>query len=199
MIKKVLGIDCSSSTIGYSVLEIDEDTKAIKYISCNYLKPSKKGSIVQRIVDTRNKMKKIIDDIKPDYIAIEEIIKFMKGKSSANTIIMLTTFNRMLCLLAYDYLQQEPQLFHVMSIRHGIKLNKKAPIKEEIPDVVSQHLGIKFPYESKLKKNGSYIDENYDKADGVAVALYYSFILTEKIKLKIKKPKRKPKKVDESK
>lgn len=182
--KTVLGFDVSSSCIGYCHLEINEETGDIKYVSCNYIKPIKKGSIIERIVDTRNKIKNIIESIKPDYIGIEDIIQFMKGHSTAKTIIMLTTFNRMIGLTAYDYLGKSPELFSVMSIRHGLKINKNLPKKEDMPELVSKHLGITFPYEKNSK--GKIKIENYDKADGVAVALYYSFILTKKIKNKKK-------------
>jgi Holliday junction resolvasome RuvABC endonuclease subunit len=182
---KVLGIDCSSTTIGYCVLEILDNH--ISFVSANYLKPIKTGSIIERIVDTRNKITKIISDIKPDYIGIEEIIKFMKGASSANTIIMLTTYNRMIGLVAYDYLNSPPQFFNVLSIRHGLKFNKVFPKKEDIPELVAKHLNIKFPYE--YNKKGKIKTENGDKADAIAVALYYSFLLTNQIKSKKQKAK----------
>jgi hypothetical protein len=38
----------------------------------------------------------------------------------------------------------------------------------------------------QYNKKGKAKPENYDVADGIAVALYYSFILTEKIKVKEK-------------
>jgi Holliday junction resolvasome RuvABC endonuclease subunit len=189
--KKVLGFDISSSTIGWCVLEFDEITNIINFIKAGYIKPLKKGNIIERIVDTRNKVQNIIDQVKPDYIGIEDIIQFMKGKSTAKTIIMLTTFNRMVGLLSYDYLQKSPQLFNIMTIRHGLKINKDFPKKEEIPELVAKHLGITFPYEHD--KKGKIKIENFDKADGIAVALYYAFVLTEKIKRKIKKPKVKKK------
>jgi hypothetical protein len=182
--KRVLGIDVSSTTIGYCVLEID-DNNNIKYVSSNYLKPVKTGSIIERIVDTRNKIQDIINKVKPDYIGIEDIIQFMQGKSTAKTIIMLTTFNRMIGLCAHDYLNKVPELFSVMSIRHGLKFDKIFPKKEDMPELVAKHLGITFPYE--LNKKGKIKVESYDKADGVAVALYYAFILTGKVKPKGKK------------
>jgi Holliday junction resolvasome RuvABC endonuclease subunit len=182
MIKKVVGIDCSSTTIGIAVLEVDDIKNTIKYISCDYIKPIKDGNIVERLVNTRDKLAKLINNIKPDYIAIEEIISFMKGKSTATTIITLTAFNRMACLLCYDYLKKSPELLNVMSIRHGIKLNKIFPKKEQIPDLVANHLNITFPYETN--KKGKIKAESYDKADAVAVALYYAFLLTGKIKKK---------------
>lgn len=183
--KRVLGFDVSSSTIGYSILEIDETTGKIDFIAADYVKPIKKGNIIERVADTRTKIKKIIEVTKPDYIAIEDIIQFMQGKSTAKTIIMLTTFNRMIGLLAYDYLGRSPELYSVMSIRHGLKTGKELPKKEEMPDLVSKHLGITFAY--GVNKKGNAKVENYDVADGIAVSLYYAFVLTGKVKRKGKK------------
>lgn len=189
MLKTVLAFDVSSTTIGYSVLSIDDFTGMINFKSASYLKPIKDGSIIERIVDTRNKISYIINKIKPDYIGIEDIIQFMQGKSTAKTIIMLTTFNRMIGLAAYDYLGRTPELFNVMTIRHGLKTSKILPKKEDMPELVAKHLGIKFPYElsTKGKTKGKIKVESYDKADGVAVALYYAFVLTGKVKRKVKK------------
>ncbi len=183
--KKILGFDVSSTTIGYCLLEIDEASGKIDFKIANYIKPLKKGNIIERIVDTRNKIKTIIEAVKPDYIVIEDIIQFMKGHSTAKTIIMLTTFNRMIGLCAYDYLQKAPELFSVMSIRHGLKTGKDLPKKEDMPELVAKHLGITFPYE--VNKKGKVKVESFDMADGVAVALYYAFVLTDRVKRKVKK------------
>ena len=119
---RVLGLDISSNTIGYSVLDFNE-LNEIKLVKCSYIKPIKTGNIIDRIANTRDKIRKIISDYKPDYIGIEELIKFMP-KSTATTVIMLATFNRMICLECYDYLNKSPELLNVLSIRHGLKLNK---------------------------------------------------------------------------
>lgn len=179
--KRVLGIDCSSTTIGWSIIDID-DNNEIHFFKCAYHKPLKTGSIIDRIAYTRDAFKKIMEEYKPDHISIEEIIQFMKGKSTAKTIIMLTTFNRMLCLLAHDFLGHNPNLFSVMTIRHGLKTDKILPKKEEMPALVALHLGITFPYE--MNKKGAIKVESYDMADGVAVGLYQAMLLTEKIKKK---------------
>ena len=181
---RVLGFDVSSTTIGYCVLDID-DNNQIHFEYANYLKPAKKGSIIERIVDTRNKIQSIIEQVKPDYIGVEDIIQFMQGKSTAKTIIMLTTFNRMIGLCAYDYLKKSPDLFSVMTIRHGLKTGKDLPKKEDMPELVAKHLGITFPYE--INKKGKVKVESFDMADGVAVALYHAFVLTGKVKRKGKK------------
>jgi Holliday junction resolvasome RuvABC endonuclease subunit len=190
MAKTILGFDASSTTIGYSILSWDETTNNISFVKAGYIKPKKKGSIIERIVDTRNQVQRVIVAAQPDYISIEEIIQFMKGKSTAKTIIMLTTFNRMICLTAYDYLGKEPTLYSVMTIRHGLKTGKDLPKKEEMPALVAQHLGITFPYE--YNKKGSIKVESYDKADGIAVGLYHTLALAGKVKTK-GKPKGKKK------
>jgi Holliday junction resolvasome RuvABC endonuclease subunit len=184
----ILSFDISSTTIGYAVLQIDNNQ--IKFVSCNYLNPKKEGSIISRLVDTRDKIQTIINNVKPNYIGIEQIVEFMKGKSTAKTIIMLTSFNRMISLLAYDYLKTEPGIFSVMSIRHALKQNKIFPKKEEIPALVAAHLGVTFPWiysKPRGKSPAKLIIENYDMADAVAVGLYYAFLLTNKIKKKVKK------------
>jgi len=194
---RILGFDVSSETIGWGLVSTDNTSGHIILIDSGYLKPIKDGQIIDRIIDTRNKVNDIIIACKPDYIGIEDIIKFMKGKSTANTIIMLTTFNRMIGVLAFDYLKFRPELFNVMTIRNGLKIGKISPKKEDIPELVAKHLGITFPYEYKTGKRSKVtkiVDESFDRADGIAVALYYAFVLTGKIKQKratVKKTKKK--------
>lgn len=182
--RKILGIDCSSTTIGCCVLHIDDNNN----ISCQdliYIKPNKKGNLIERLYETREELKKYIEKIQPDEIVVEEIISFIKGKSTAQTIIMLTTFNRMACLLAYDFLKKSPQLFNVLSIRHGIKLSPTLPKKEEIPDILEKRLNFKFPF--ILDKKNKIKAESYDMADAGAVTLYYALKLTDNL---YKKPKK---------
>jgi Holliday junction resolvasome RuvABC endonuclease subunit len=191
MIKKVIGIDCSSKTIGWCCIEIDDVNSTYTYVDSGYIKPPKTGSIIEKLVKTRKSIIDILNMYKPDYIGIEDIVKFMKGSSTAQTIIMLTSFNRMVGLASYDVLGTIPEFFNVLSIRHGLKENKIFPKKEDMPELVSKYLNIKFPY--IYNKNSKLIEENYDRADGIAVALYYSFLLVGKINKKNKKPKPKKK------
>lgn len=189
MIKRILGFDISSTCIGYCVLEWDDVTNIVTYKLMNNHKPMKSDNMLERLFKTKEVINKIIKEHKPHYIAIEDIIQFMQGASSAKTIITLAVFNKMIGLACYDYLGHAPELFNVMQIRHGLKTDKELPKKEDMPELVSKHLGFTFPY--IYKKNGKIADESGDMADGVAVALYYSFILTGKIILKVKKPKKK--------
>lgn len=185
--KKILGIDCSSTTIGCCVLNIDDNNK-ISYQDLHFIKPNKEGNLIQRLYETREKLKAYIEKVNPDEIAVEEIISFIKGKSTAQTIIMLATFNRMACLLAYDFLKKPPELFNVLSIRHGIKLSPALPKKEEIPSLLEKRLNFKFPF--ILDKKNKIKTESYDIADAGAVTLYYALKLTDNLYKKPKKPKK---------
>jgi Holliday junction resolvasome RuvABC endonuclease subunit len=186
--KTILGMDISSTTIGYCVLEIENNN--IKFISTSYIKPIKKGNIVERLADTRNKIEKLINILKPDYIAIEDIVQFIRNKSTAKTVITLASFNRMISLVAYDFLKRSPEFFSVITIRHGLKIKNTFPSKEEMPAIVAQHLGIIFPYHKN--KKGSIKVESYDMADSIAVALYYALVLTNNISKVKNKPVARP-------
>jgi len=189
----VLGMDISSTTIGWGLLNIDI-SQNITLIDCGHIKPPKTGNLIEDLAATRDEILNLLKRINPNHIGIENIVSFMGGKSTANTIIVLTTFNRMICLLAHDHLNKSPELFNVMTIRHGLKIGKILPKKEEMPELVAKHLGITFPYEyetGKRSKKTKISEESYDTADGISVALYYAFVLTGKIKPKKMAPTKK--------
>lgn len=173
----IIGWDVSSSVCGWSVLKIEQNN--VKYIDSGYFKPLKKGDIFERLKDTQNKVKVLLEKYKPNEIAIENITEFMANKSSSKTIIMLALFNRMVGMTCYDYLGKSPELISVMSIRHGLKLTKELPSKDQMPALVEKHLNITLSVERK--KNGKIADEYYDKCDGIAVSTFFAFKLTEKL------------------
>lgn len=165
----ILGIDCSTKTIGYSVIETDDQFSNPKLIICSYIKPPQKGNRFERIIETQKMINIILNKYKPNIIGIEEIIKFLKGRSGANTIIALARINTSVGLTCYNFLGYCPLMCNVMAVRHGIKLDKELPKKEEIPELIENILGIKFPY----VMNGKNIaEESFDAADSCAVALY---------------------------
>jgi crossover junction endodeoxyribonuclease RuvC len=175
---RVLGLDISSSTVGYSVIEYDGDDKP-KLLICSSFNPPKKGSIIERLKETQNRITEILDTYRPDEVAIEEITQFMMGKSTAKTIIMLAVFNRSVGLACYDFTHKPPAMYSVMKIRHGLKTDKRLPDKTEIPELVAKHLDIKFPYVYRGKGDKKKIAKcSYDAADSLAVAYYHYTQLT---------------------
>jgi hypothetical protein len=192
MSQTIVGLDISSTTIGYGILSTDG--YKIDYIDSGWIKPSKKGTIFDRLEDARRKIEIILHKYQPDFIGIEDIVQFMPDKTSANTVITLAIFNRVLGMLAFDFLTAKyerptlPSLFNVLAIRHGIKLDSNLPNKSNIPELVAKRLGIIFPYD--YKKSGEIKTESFDEGDGIAVSLYYAMILTGQKILKIKKKKK---------
>lgn len=178
----VAGFDISSTTTGWCILKIENNN--ISYIDSGFFKPLKKGSIFDRLSHSKKEIEKILKKYHPNYIAIEDIISFMKGASTAKTIITLSVFNRIVGMTAYEYLGKSPELFNVMSIRHGLKLSKDLPKKEDMPELAAHHLGVKFPY--LYGRSGNIKSESYDIADAWSVAIYYSKLLTNQIKKKKK-------------
>jgi len=173
---KILGFDASSSTVGWCVLE-DKNGKP-KFVECGYFKPAKKGGVFERLKDLKTKTIEIIEKYNPDEIAIEEIMKFLAGGSTATTIISLATVNRTVGLACYEHTGKEPSLCSVMAIRHKLKYGKVFPKKNEIPALVEKHLDITLPIIYGKKQQIK--PETYDIADGCAVALYHYYKLMEK-------------------
>jgi Holliday junction resolvasome RuvABC endonuclease subunit len=191
--KKVMGLDASSTTIGLCLLSYDDKKITLDHIT--YYKPPKKGNIFERLAAVRKYIEDKIDELKPDYVTIEDIVLFMKNKSSAATITTLAIVNRLIGLTVFDKLDMAPYLYNALRVRHAIKIGKDLPSKQEIPELVADILGTKFPYVKN--KKGDNIKENEDMADAVAVGLCHIYMdrdgRSDLLQIK-KKKKRKSKK-----
>jgi len=64
--KRVLGFDISSTTIGWCHLEVDTSNNTIEYKKMGYIKPSKKGTLMERIVETRDEIVELLFKINPE-------------------------------------------------------------------------------------------------------------------------------------
>lgn len=195
--KRVLCFDASTTTIGISVLDYNDVD--IKLIYSDFFKPPKKGNIFERLVTVRAFINAKIEEYNPNFTTIEDIVLFMKGKSTATTITSLAVLNRTIGLTIFDKTDKPPYLYNAMRIRHAIKIDGKLPSKEQIPDVVATILGIKFPYKYKKNKDGSssIIEENYDIADSIACGICHIYMdragKSEMLQIKKKKRRRKKK------
>lgn len=177
---RIMSFDVSSSTVGWAVFNVTQDT--IKLYKCGYFKPLKKGNIFEKLTDLKLKILDLLKKYQPSEVAIEDIAKFMPKVSSAQTIIILALWNRAVGLTVFDYLGKPPELYSVMSIRHGLKKTKKLPKKEEIPTIVENILLIKL--EPEFTKTGKIKPELYDQADAIACGLYHYFKTTDKLRKK---------------
>lgn len=180
---RVLGLDVSSTTIGIAVLDVDPITKKVTLTHLDHFNPPKEGHILDRLSQTRAHLTQVFQTWQPSEIAIEDILLGAGKTTTIKTLSILSIFNRVIGLAALDHLKKVPHLFNVMKIRHGLKSCKELPKKEEIPELVAKHLNIPFPYlykkprvakKSKKPPPAPKLDiVNYDRADAIAVALYY--------------------------
>lgn len=167
---RVLGLDASTNTIGICVLDFTIDGY-FNLVHYSYYKPPKKGHPIEKLAVTKSTIENIIENYNPNFIALEDIILFMKGRSTAKTTTSLAALNRTVGLAVYEKTRKPPTLLNVLTIRHAIKENE-VPDKEQIPEFVAKKLNIQFPWILNSKNNP--IPENYDIADGMAVALAYA-------------------------
>lgn len=165
---RLLSLDASTTTVGLAVFDYTNFTDK-KLVHHEYYKPAKQGDIFERLAKVRDYIYLKMETYHPDEVALEDIILFMKGHSTAATVSSLAVLNRTVGLAVYNHSGKSPQLLNVMKIRHAIKLGKTLPSKEEIPSLVAFHLEMEFPW--ILNKKEKPIVENYDMADAMAVGL----------------------------
>jgi Holliday junction resolvasome RuvABC endonuclease subunit len=181
--KRVIGIDASTTTVGIAILEYSVDGYCHydgyhnvfeKLIHYEYYKPNKKLDILDMVIETREYILGVARKFKVDEFVIEDYVRFMANNSTAATTIPLAILNMSLRLAVLDNLEITPHALNVMKIRHTLKLDKKLPAKEDIPELVALRLGISFPWEMKINKRTKKQEpktESYDMADAMAVAL----------------------------
>jgi Holliday junction resolvasome RuvABC endonuclease subunit len=185
---KVLGLDISTTAIGYSIL--DCYNQKFKLIECHYYTPLEKFEgkklnqldkieFLQMLDYAKSFVQDLISKHQPDLIAIEDFIRFLGGGSSSATIIPLAILNQTIALLAYQHTQTNKQvkisLCNVMSIRHRIKKASnltELPDKEAIHPLLENLLKIKLPVFYTTSKQTKIAPTTYDCSDSIAVAYY---------------------------
>jgi Holliday junction resolvasome RuvABC endonuclease subunit len=169
--QKVLSLDISSSTIGWSLIEYD--SQSFTLIDYGYLKPPKssKGSLSYRLNETVSMITNLITQHHPDEVAVEDYArKFTKGRSTAHTIIILSTFNEVVCLTAYRIMKQDAYRYPVSTIRSqvGKLFGTKIVSKDDIFPEITQRAKI---FQAQLNRNNNIKKESMDVADAIAVGI----------------------------
>lgn len=191
----VLGLDCSSATIGFGLIKLSTPLELVAY---GHIKPlDSKYTEMRRLDDVYDRINNLCDLLKPSIVSVEDIFLFMKGKSKARTITLLTAFNRVISLAAYQK-TENVKFYTVHEIRKIIKsaFNIENDIgKEDMPNFIRDYLESDF---SDIKnKNNKQAKETCDEADGIAAAWCYALCQSNPAlsKLLEKKPKIKKAKV----
>ena len=197
----VLGLDCSSATIGWGFISLDEKPVLKAY---GYIKPlNSKHPDIERFDNVYSQIYSLCEELAPTCVSIEDIFLFMGGGSTARTITLLAAVNRISALAAYHY-TKNVNFYSVHNIRKIIKNMHNvdgAISKDMMPDLIIEYLDDKFTKEFRVNRKGEKLvkDETHDEADGIAAAwacalhkLNEDFI-TPLIEPKPKKKKRKRK------
>jgi Holliday junction resolvasome RuvABC endonuclease subunit len=166
----VLGLDCSSSVVGWGLIGCKSD-KSLILLAHGHIKPlDSKYELFVRLNDIFDRIGQLCSDLSPTYIAIEDIFTYIKGKSTAKTITILTAFNRVIGLAAYKK-NENVLLYSVNKIRPMIRKSysiKEKIEKHQIPDIIRKYLEPSFGDISN--KLGNISKTTYDESDGIAVA-----------------------------
>lgn len=171
--KRILSLDISSSTIGFAVLDYDQ-TQATLYDHGHFKPPDKKKSgdlLPLRLEISMNKLKDWIKLYKPQEVVIEDYAKrFNQGKSTANIIILLSTFNECLRLVAYQQLGIDAIKYPVITIRTevGKLFNTKIVSKDDIFPVIQEQCK---SFTTLYNKKGNVKNESKDEGDAIAVGI----------------------------
>ena len=168
-LEKVLGLDCSSSTVGWGLVGVKDNRPVL--LSYGQIKPLKSDhNILIRLKDIFDRIIELCEIVKPTEAAVEDFLLFMQGKSSATTIVTLASFNRVICMAALVS-GLGVTLYPVQTIRKLIRIGikrKETIKKEEMPDLIKEHLSSNFEF--TLNRNGVRAEETEDQSDGIAVA-----------------------------
>ena len=172
---KIIGLDISSATVGWAIMEYDENSFSL--VEYGHIKPlpSKSGSLAARAADYMDKISDLLVDKSPDIVAIEAYAnKFTKGRSSARTIIVLSVFNELTSVASIKSLNIEPHSYAVSTIRSSIGklMGKSVTSKDDAFDLIRDNFKA---FTLRFKRTGKIKDECYDESDAIAVALTHIY------------------------
>lgn len=174
----ILGLDVSSSVIGWCLLNEDGSYKDLGYVDLR--KGDDLYEKLQYVERFFNGL--IIGNENFPKIYVEDPLKmFAGGMSMAQTISLLQRWNGMVCGYIYMRLGIRPEMINPRSARSivGIKVPKGANTKESVLQQVRER-GIIPESKWDLKKTGKPKDHCFDQADAWVVA--YAGYLTNKAK-----------------
>tara|TARA_Y100000816_G_scaffold266849_1_gene227745 strand:+ start:308 stop:856 length:549 start_codon:yes stop_codon:yes gene_type:complete len=172
----ILGLDVSTSCIGYCVKEEDEIKKM------HYIKFSPKKSLMEKAAEFENFLKILLVEQMPiETIYIEEpFLGFGKGMSSAKTITTLYSFNGIVQFICYKLTGKDAHLVNVNRARKALGIKTVAvkkcgiPVKEQVFNWV--HNKLLYPWPKKVLKSGPrkgceiVINEARDMSDAWVIA-----------------------------
>ncbi len=78
---RILGIDPGSRVLGYAVVECD-GARRLRYLECGVLEADARAPIERRLGDIARALAEIIDELRPDTAAAEEVFSAINVRSA---------------------------------------------------------------------------------------------------------------------
>tara|TARA_B100000579_G_C22832476_1_gene856790 strand:+ start:2077 stop:2616 length:540 start_codon:yes stop_codon:yes gene_type:complete len=169
----VLSFDISSSVIGWSKISFDENS--IELINYGFFKPIKSKIIEERLLFVEKEIAKLCEENNSDFYAVESYAnKFPKGRSTANTIRVLSVFNEVVNLSIYKSTGVVAHRFAVSTIRSSVGKNYGTKIVSK-DDTFNLLKNVFKNYKVVYNRNNKVSKECYDIVDSFAVGVCFSY------------------------
>jgi len=176
--KNILSLDISSSTIGWSLFRINDNKIILDKFG--HIKPPSKAAaekkslgLSYRLSEISKSAKELLKKTDPDTVVVEDYAKrFSRGRSSANTIIILATVNEVISLECFNKLGKEVFRMPVSRIRKILKDKYKEQSLDKDENLLLMN-GLFGSFSTKLNRAGNIKKECYDEADALAAGLAF--------------------------
>jgi len=162
----ILGLDISTSKIGYAIVDKDENLVLSKFLKFKSDVP-----LEQRAKAFEERMLNLMVKYDIQQIFVEQpFMAFSGGKTTAVTMSKLQRFNGMCCYGIYSVFGHSPTLIQANKARGlvGIKVRRGQKAKPVVLEWVEENYEEDFTYE--MTKYGNPRPATYDMADAIVVA-----------------------------
>ena len=170
---RILGLDVSTSIIGYAILDSDELSGIVEIGHIDF---SKCNDFWEKVDFARKRLTEIISKHKPEKTYIEEsLMGFSSGLSSAGTLFTLAKFNALVTFFVREEMNETPVYISAGSARKscGIKLlqKKKCGLSHKEQTFNWMLAGPLSTFEFPKGRTGKFKSFAYDEVDGFVIAL----------------------------
>ncbi len=174
----ILGLDISTSVVGYCIIDKKGNLHNLSYISLSKL---------ETLFDKAEAVAEILKDYEGlvSHIAIEEpLVMFQEGFSRAQILSKLSMFNGMVSMMTKFIYNQTPVYYNVNTARKlsfpDLRFPKGSDRKELVrTEIAKKYTDIDWPAISRGKNEGKPRKECYDMADSAIIALAHLEKLNE--------------------
>ena len=163
----ILGLDISTSIIGFTIIDQGE---IVKTFAVDLRNKNKFPDIYSKYNHVQGELLDIHREYSITHIFIEQSLQmFRSGFSSAKTLSTLSSFNGVVSYLCYRELSLKPEHISAASARKacGIKVAKGKKAKEQVVEFL---LDNEPCFVVEYTKSGNLKPKYYDIADSIVIA-----------------------------